>query len=366
MPDFDDDNAPIDRPRPRNAGPAIDSHGEGLREAAAEVRQQRQDDDPPTSGRSRSLEDGTRPAPLEETIEINYLDRQNAPEKVSLKKAATDLGDYRAQQKQAAEDQLEIERMQTTDADPQQRAAELRQYQEQQQAQQQAQQPTLEQVLQHERALTQQSRELFQQAAAQSVRNFTRSSRPSSATWHRTRTSHGLRSGPVRFARFQQLVGHLRQTDQEVRQMQAHEQQQEQIAFQEYAKCHDDLAVQAIPELQRPEIKDHFKSAALETLRERGFADEELSRGYHGKGLFSLRDSRVQQSSPTPHAGATRRPAHEMRRSGHCRPCSVRASRIRATTTPLERSAASASAWAGPVISKMPLSCLAAQRRAGR
>ena len=45
---------------------------------------------------------------------------------------------------------------------------------------------------------------------------------------------------------------------------------------------------------QRPEIKDHFKNAALETLRAHSFADDELSRGYHGQGVFSLRNSRVQ------------------------------------------------------------------------
>lgn len=90
----------------------------------------------------------------------------------------------------------------------------------------------------------------------------------------------------------QQKLAWLAQENQKAEQRQAHERQ---TKWAEFAKQQDALLVEHVPEFADKAKAAKLSDAALETLRDLGFSDDELGKLWTGQADVPLRDHRIQR-----------------------------------------------------------------------
>jgi hypothetical protein len=107
------------------------------------------------------------------------------------------------------------------------------------------------------------------------------------------------RTDPARYAVVNAKIEAVRQLHDESQRAQRAQQEQYERQYQqrwkEFAAREDaEFDRKAGPELSTPEAKAKLGNAAIATLRNAGFSDDDLRRAYHGEASLSLRDHRAQ------------------------------------------------------------------------
>lgn len=97
----------------------------------------------------------------------------------------------------------------------------------------------------------------------------------------------------VEWTAYQQRLNHTRQQAQEAQVRRLNEAQQ---AFANYAQEQDAAALERLPELKDPKVREKVQKEVVSYLQQDvGFKEEELAAAWNGKGSISLRDARLQE-----------------------------------------------------------------------
>jgi hypothetical protein len=99
---------------------------------------------------------------------------------------------------------------------------------------------------------------------------------------------------PVRYLRWDAAQKKVAAVSQELRAAQERQTQEQHGKFAEFAKREDDAFLEKAPEFADKDKAAKLQGAAIETLRDLGFSEDELGRLWNGQDRLSLRDHRVQ------------------------------------------------------------------------
>lgn len=97
-----------------------------------------------------------------------------------------------------------------------------------------------------------------------------------------------------RYVRWDAAQKKVAAVQQEVRASQERQAHETQSKFVEFAKREDELFLEKAPEFADKEAAAKLQGAAIEVLRDLGFAEDELAKLWNGQDRLSLRDHRVQ------------------------------------------------------------------------
>lgn len=98
-------------------------------------------------------------------------------------------------------------------------------------------------------------------------------------------------------ARYVQYLAHqqgLAQMEADAKAIQERQVQEHRAKWQEFATREDKLLLEKAPELADQEVLDKTSKAALRTLKDVGFAEDELAKAWNGEMAISPRDHRFQ------------------------------------------------------------------------
>ncbi len=237
-------------------------------------------------------------------VEIRYTDGRDPSAEVSLEEAHKDLTTYR---KETAARLMEELGEQSPAADGTTTPTEQPTIAEQYQTEQQTEQQQAEQREWQRQQAWQQQTEAATATYTQGLANIVASLQGQVAQdYSGLQTEADLELfknvNPAGFQRLMQLRAGIINAQQELvkvhhakQQENAQRQQQHAQAYNAWAAQQDSRIEQMIPELRSdaPEHRD-FQRAALDTLRQTGFVDDELKSAWNGEGAIALRDARVQ------------------------------------------------------------------------
>jgi hypothetical protein len=283
-------DATFDTSEKPDPGPTYSSDVEGLREAAAVSRSERKDEEQAEEQpEPTSLENGAPVGPL---VEIEYLDKKNAPEEVSMRQAGKDLAAWREAQRQSALADLVGDDVPQPPAPATNGSAQP----EQPQPTEQPSEPTLEQMMQASWQKAEYVRRQYEDGLAvlmqslqatvdddfSDIKTMADVSKMAEKDWQRY----------VKWDANQKQLAAVRaelQSTAERRSIElAHK-------WGEFSKAQDAKAAELIPELRNPAERDRLQSESMAVLQDLGLSHEEIRAGYTGQRGFSLRDARFQR-----------------------------------------------------------------------
>jgi hypothetical protein len=99
---------------------------------------------------------------------------------------------------------------------------------------------------------------------------------------------------PIRYLKWDAHQKKVAQVSQELRAAQERQAQEQHGKFAEFAKREDDAFLEKAPEFADKDKAAKLQGAAIETLRDLGFSEDELGRLWNGQDRLSLRDHRLQ------------------------------------------------------------------------
>lgn len=250
---------------------------DATRAAAAELAQSRRE-----APRARDIKEEPARAPDPEVKEVKYQ-RDDEPLVKTAREAAKDLGEWREQERQKVE--LELQSLTGEEA----AAEEPAHVPEVEAKPAQRQTPA-------EAEAARQSRSHYLNMLTTGLQNITLAR---NTEWADVKTPADAEriaaNDPERFQRLQQFAqieGFVMEKAAEAQKAAGNDQAD---AWKEYAKQQDEIFEKSVPELADPARKAEFQRTAHAVLNEVGVTDAELNALYHGKTKVDFRDARVQR-----------------------------------------------------------------------